>query len=376
MKIDSASYSMAASHLAASHDEVYESLRAWQGDRRPDFEAGNNAPAQTGSLVSLSSAARMALAEDLRAAMPVLPPPPAVQPTRAPEAVAIEDAVDAVDNDPFLSLIRYMVEMLTGQSIRIFSSKELQPPDAAPSVVGPKAAERNTARQAAPARPAGFGIEYDYHAVHEEFEQTQVSARGVVRTADGREISFQLDLSMTRTYREETSVSFRAGDAVRKDPLVLNFDGTAAQLSDRHFAFDLDSNGTTENLSLLTGGSGYLAIDRNSNDKIDSGRELFGPATGSGFGELVALDSDGNGWIDENDSAFRKLRIWTPDANGGGTLETLAQREVGAIATGNVASPFELRGTGNSDLGAVAASGVFLTEDGRAGSVQEINLAV
>jgi hypothetical protein len=33
------------------------------------------------------------------------------------------------------------------------------------------------------AGPAGFGIEYDYHAVHEEYEQTQFSAQGVVKTA-------------------------------------------------------------------------------------------------------------------------------------------------------------------------------------------------
>jgi hypothetical protein len=42
--------------------------------------------------------------------------------------------------------------------------------------------------------------------------------------------------------------------------------------------------------------------------RIDSGSELFGPATGSGFGELAALDGDGNGWIDENDDAFARLR--------------------------------------------------------------------
>ena len=163
---------------------------------------------------------------------------------------------------------------------------------------------------------------------------------------------------------------------MRRDPLVLNFDGTAAQLSDQRFAFDLDSDGTADNLALLAGGSGYLAIDRNANDRIDSGSELFGPATDSGFGELAALDNDRNGWIDENDAAFAALRIWTPDATGDGTLETLAQRNVGAIATGNVASPFELRGAGNSNLGAIATSGVFLTEDGRAGAVQEIDLSV
>ena len=231
-------------------------------------------------------------------------------------------------------------------------------------------------QQVAPARTAGFGIEYDYHAVRQESEQTRVSAEGTVRTADGREISFTLDLSMSRSYREEISVSARAGDAVRHDPLVLNFNGTAAQLSDQHFAFDLNGDGAPEHMALLAAGSGYLAIDRNDNGRIDSGRELFGPATNSGFGELSALDSDHNGWIDENDPAFKALRIWTPQAKGDGSLETLAQRKVGAIGVGNAASPFELRGSGNSNLGAIAASGVFLADNGKAGSVQEVNLSI
>jgi hypothetical protein len=157
---------------------------------------------------------------------------------------------------------------------------------------------------------------------------------------------------------------------------VLNFDGAAAQLSDQRFSFDLNGSGKQDSLALLAGGSGYLAIDRNGNGKIDSGRELFGPATNSGFGELSALDSDHNGWIDENDTAFKALRIWTPDAKGSGTLETLAQRNVGAIALGSVRSPFDLRGNGNSNLGAIAASGLFLKEDGSVGSVQEINLTI
>jgi hypothetical protein len=35
-----------------------------------------------------------------------------------------------------------------------------------------------------------------------------------------------------------------------------------------------------------------------------------------------------------------------------------------------------LRGTGNGDLGAILASGLFLAEDGHPGSVQEIDLTV
>ncbi|OHC67566.1 MAG: hypothetical protein A3H93_04030 [Rhodocyclales bacterium RIFCSPLOWO2_02_FULL_63_24] len=372
MKIDSASYSLTSSHLAYNRDESNESLRTWKGDRRPDFDAQ---PGALVSAVSLSAAARAQLAEDIRTAMASLPASQAIKPVQAPEVAAMEEASDAVDSDPFLALIRSMVEMLTGQSIRVFSARDLQRSATPPSLIDPTAAVQAAKPQASAPR-AGFGVEYDYHAVHEGFEQTKVSAEGSIRTSDGQQISFKLDLIMTRSYREETSLSLRAGDAVRKDPLVLNFDGSAAQLSDRHFAFDFDSDGRLETLALLAAGSGYLAIDRNGNDRIDSGRELFGPTTNSGFGELSSLDSDDNGWIDENDLAFASLRAWTPDAKGGGALEALQQRQVGAIAVNAIASPFELRGTGDANLGAIAATGVFLADDGRVGSVQEVDLTV
>lgn len=368
MRIDSATYTLNSSHLATRRDDVQESLRIWTGNRRPDFNAQ---PGVGETTVSLSPEARAGFAGNMRPVASPPPPPQALSTSAAADSDPIADAADAAESDPLLWLIISMVEMLTGRQIRAFSAQDMQPRAAPPAVADPHAA---AAQHASPDRPAGFGIEYDYHAVHEEYEQTQFSAQGIVKTADGREIAFTLELSMTRSYREETTVSLRAGDAVRKDPLVLNFNGTAAQLSDRRFAFDLDRDGAMENIALLTGGSGYLAIDRNDNGRIDSGSELFGPATGTGFGELAALDSDGNGWIDANDAAFTELRLWTPDADGKGTLETLAARKIGAIATGHVASPFELRGAGNSDLGAIAASGLYLAEDGSAGSIQEIDL--
>lgn len=373
MKIDSASYSLAATRLAASHDESQESLRLWSGGRRPAFEINQNSPAAE---VSLSSGARASLVAELQAALATLTPVPDPVPDKPAELAAIDAAADAVSNDPFLSLIKSMVEMLTGQPIRIFSTGELRRA-AAPPLQAPLAAHAPVARrEAASPGSAGFGVEYDFRAVHEESEHTRVVAQGVIQTKDGQAIRFALELSMTRAYRAETTRSIRAGDAVRKDPLVLNFDGTAAKLSDQRFRFDLDGDGKKESLALLAGGNGYLAIDRNANGRIDSGRELFGPATDSGFGELAALDGDGNGWIDENDAAFAALRLWTPDASGDGRLESLAQRRVGAIALGNVRSPFDLRGEGNRDLGAVAASGLYLTDDGRAGAIQEIDLTV
>lgn len=345
MKIAAAAVTLESSHLLAERHEESERLRSWRG-ARPDFEGARRGSA--------------------------LPPPPqlsdAGKSAQAAEAQAIERAGDAVENDPFLLLLRTMIEWLTGEPVKVFDSSQMT----APPAVEVEQPQRSTAA----GRSAGFGIEYDYHALHEEFERTAFTAEGVVKTADGREIAFRLDLTMARHFRTETSISVRAGDARRTDPLVINFNGTAAQLSSQRFRFDLDADGRAEDVPLLAGGSGYLALDLNGNDRIDSGAELFGPASGSGFAELAAYDDDGNGWIDGNDAVFERLQVWMPAGSGAGTLTGLAARGVGALYLAHAATPFELRGGDNADLGAVRDSSIYLTEAGAAGTLQEIDLTV
>jgi len=105
--------------------------------------------------------------------------------------------------------------------------------------------------------------------------------------------------------------------------------------------------------------------------------ELFGPASGNGFRELAALDQDGNGWIDENDSAYEQLHVWLKTAaTGDDRLLTLKEANVGAIALAHVGTDFDLKGAGNQTLGQVRSTSVYLGDDGRAGTVQQIDLAV
>jgi hypothetical protein len=367
MKIADSSLAMQANHLLATRAQSSESLRAWRGER-PDF-AGEESGMRS-AITRISDAARQMLA----APLPQTSPSPVAQ--QSSEAHAIEASQDAVDNDPFLSMIRQMIEFLTGEKVSVFDMQSFSADMRHAEVRSTESSER---AQAMSSGPAGYGIEYDYHSVYEEIEQTSFSAQGTVRTADGQTFSFQFDLQMTRQYREETNVSVRAGDAVRKDPLVVNFGGTAAQLAafaNQQFLFDLDGDGSSEKLPLFTSGSGYLALDLDNNGRIDSGRELFGPQSGDGFADLSHLDSDGNGWIDENDAAFDRLAVWTPAAEGNGNLRTLANLGIGALGLSQIASPFALRGNGNEDLGIIKSSGLYLGEDGTAGSLQEIDLTV
>lgn len=278
-------------------------------------------------------------------------------------AAARRDA-EPESEDPRLRFLRELIEYLTGRLVRVLSADELVPRRADVGATAPPA----------PAAATGPTLEIAVQIETTEVEQLDFAASGVVRTADGREIAFDLSWSASWFHRERVDVGFRAGSGPQpKDPLVFDFPGTADALTDRRFIFDIDADGTREALPLPASGSAFLVFDRNGDGRVNDGSELFGPATGDGFAELGALDGDGNGWIDEGDSVWNSLGVWRPDE--GDQFRSLTAARVGAMATQAVVSPFTLRGA-DGDLGAIRSSGVYLDEDGGAGVLQQVDLFV
>lgn len=206
-----------------------------------------------------------------------------------------------------------------------------------------------------------------------EFEHTSVDGRGTVRTADGRNLDFRLQLDCCHEFRGEREFQDQ-GRMVLHDPLVLNFAGTAADLSGAAVAFDLDGDGKRERIPGLGAGIAYLVFDRNGNGQIDDGRELFGTASGNGFADLAAYDSDHNGWLDEADSGFSALGVW--DGRPGDGPQRLAEAGVGALWLGATDSPFAIKDGANQLLGEIRSAGLYLLEDGRVGSLQQVDLAM
>ncbi|WP_345531529.1 hypothetical protein [Viridibacterium curvum] len=269
--------------------------------------------------------------------------------------------------DERLSLLIAVIEQLTGRKVEFFDSSDL----ANVAQTGDASADSAAIPQGRTAQPEP---EWSFHFEHREVQETteamQYSARGTVKTADGREISFDFALEVSRHERRSSETTIDAGN-VRKDPLVLNLAGGPALLSAHRIQFDLDSDGKKEAIATLGSGSAFLAIDRNGNGVIDDGSELFGPRTGSGFSELADLDSDNNGWIDSSDLQFSQLQVWRP----GGTLQSLGTAGIGAIALQNAATPFALR-EGTDDRGMIRSTGIYLNEDGTPGSIQHVDLTV
>ncbi len=212
--------------------------------------------------------------------------------------------------------------------------------------------------------------------VYEESESTSFSTTGVVRTADGREISINVDVAMSRKFTQYFKEELQIPQLVNTcDPLVINFDGDVAELSDQKFFFDIDGDGEKDEVSYLGSGSGYLALDKIGDGTINDGNELFGPQTGNGFDDLAKYDADGNGWIDENDPIWSQLKIWCKNEDGTEALYTLAEKGLGAICLQNAATDFALNNAKNQTNGYIRSTGIFLYENGNVGTVQHLDVA-
>lgn len=209
---------------------------------------------------------------------------------------------------------------------------------------------------------------------YQENEATAFSTTGTVKTKDGREISFNVDVLMSRSFTSEFAKQMDFSAAAVCDPLVINLDGDIAEVSDQKIRFDIDADGEIDEISKLSSGSGYLSLDKNGNGQIDDGSELFGTKSGDGFRDLSEYDDDMNGWIDEGDEIWNKLKIWVTDESGSEHLYSLAEAGVGAICLKNASTEFAQKASDNSDKAFVRSTGIFLYENGNVGTLQHLDM--
>ncbi|MCX7747314.1 MAG: hypothetical protein N2645_10555 [Clostridia bacterium] len=353
MKIASSSINMSGKSSLIESYSKEESLKMWVGNQRPDFE-GKNSPI-SGS--NLKKADTLELSEEGK----TLQTEGQLSAKEVDGSKDIEAELSEKDKRK-IELLQKFIEWITGKKIKFVVPKDFK-------ISADAAMIRN-----APPRQ-GWGLEYDAkESVHEK-ESMSFSAEGIVKTSDGKEIRFTSQLNMDREFASQTQIRVRAGDAMI-DPLVIHFNGKAAELTNTKFSFDIDSNGSADQISFASPNSGFLALDLNNDGTINNGSELFGPNTGDGFSELSKYDSDHNNWIDENDPIYDKLRIFTKDENGKDMLFALGEKGIGAIYLGNVETNFHIKDPSNETQGQIRKSGIFLKEDGTPGVIQHIDLAV
>ncbi|WP_428603411.1 hypothetical protein [Sedimenticola sp.] len=359
MIIADSKVSLASDHSLVTRNEERERLKMWRDGQSDQTIERSDKGSGIGRLVSAFAreAPRLTLSSEAVSLQPVK--------MELKEPEPLEPAAELE-----VSLLKLLVERLVGRAFKLVDTAsikadtEAEMPDA-PATEDPSASSERV----------GWGMTYDYYASRYESEQTHFSATAEVKTAEGQSLTVSISLNMSREFYAEQRISLRAGDAL-KDPLVINFDGTAAQLTRRDFSFDIDADGRLDQIAFVGEGSGLLALDKNQDGQINHGGELFGALTGDGFKELAALDEDGNGWIDEADTIYDRLRIWSKDAQGNDRLVGLGQQGVGAIYLGNVATSFLINDAETNALGQVRSSGIYLTDSGSAGTVQQLDLVV
>ena len=380
MKIESSSVTMASQSSYKEATKAVESLRTWDTQ-------GNSKTITT----TISSAKGMDTLEISDAAKNLQ------LNNQAPISAAAAEEEEASSltskEEQQLTLLKRMIEALTKKKIKFVKPTKATLADpkmnqAIQSAYSSRSslltAAAGWAQGLAGAQPrssasgaSGGGFEYSQSVTHYEAQSTSFQAQAAVTTADGRQINIALQLNLSREFISQSNLTIQGGDQpVQVDPLVINFGTGSASLSEQKYAFDIDANGSLDQISFVGPGSGFLALDLNEDGAINDGGELFGPQSGNGFDDLAKYDADGNNWIDENDAIYDKLQIWSKNAAGKDVLMALGQQGVGAIYLGNVSTSFALKGAGNQTNGELQRTGIYLNENGSAGTIQHIDLTI
>lgn len=284
---------------------------------------------------------------------------PAPLAVATPEPASADPAAEEFALEQDVLLLKMLVEVLSGRKINVARIDTREP--------------RGSAAPAVPTTTQP-SVEYSFSESYRETESTRFQAAGSVTTADGTQITLELELAMSRSFESNTGIGVSSGQ--RQDPLILNLAGNAAQLSSAKYSFDLDGDGRAEQVSFATGNSTFLALDRNGNGRIDNGLELFGTRSGDGFADLAHHDSDANGFIDQGDPVFARLLAYGKNTDGEDRTQALSELGIGALYLRRVETPFDLRDASNRTLGTVRSSGLFITENYASGTLQQVDLVV
>jgi len=195
---------------------------------------------------------------------------------------------------------------------------------------------------------------------------------GQAKKAGGsQEVSVQIQMEFSFSF--EGKVSIQGQQVQESDPVMLDLDGDGFELSNYADGamFDITGAGQMVKTAFVKGGDAFLALDRNKNGVIDSGKELFGDQHGAanGYEELRKLDSNADNRIDRNDLAFADLLLFRDNGNGKtdkGELVSLSSAGIESISLHYL--DVNQRATGGNRIAQTAS---YRTHSGRTGNAAD-----
>lgn len=281
-----------------------------------------------------------------------------------------EKSDNSLDNEALL--LKRIIEKLFGRFVEVLSSEAFLERLEHEARRGKQL--ENDIRQAE--TEANVSVRHTRERHYLESEQTRFQASLEVRDEQGNVRKLEISFNLQRRFESFERFSMLMGEAV-KDPLVVNLGSGTAQLGGGTVQLDLDLDGKVDVFSGFRSDSGFLALDKNTDGKINDGSELFGALSGDGFSDLAAYDDNQDGWITELDYVFRHLLVWKPGEEGGGNMLSLADAGIDAIGLQAQATPYEYRDSGNVLLGKLVSTAVTVRDDFNSlGTIQQLDLAV
>ena len=164
-------------------------------------------------------------------------------------------------------------------------------------------------------------------------------------------------------------------------PLTLDLKGDGLEFTslENGAIYDIDGDGSLEQTA-WTNNNGefddaFLALDRDGNNYIDDGKELFGDQHGAadGYKELAKYDSDGNNVIDANDEIYSDLKLWADMNQDGisqsGELKTLEEAGIAAISLDTTGQKGEILDANGNDI---SIGSTFTKSNGETGETTDV----
>ncbi len=177
MIIQSHDISLSSYRRYEQRDTFVEELREWGpgADEAPD-ESVAEEPDGAEDRISISSQAKAAFKSQVMESLPQ-------------SEIGEIDSDDEILGDARMVTLKKLVEFITGKKINLTRVLDDVHQSSTGGVPGPAKAPEETEEQE---QEQGWGMSYSAYESYYEYESTSFSASGMIKTADGQDISFSL----------------------------------------------------------------------------------------------------------------------------------------------------------------------------------------